>query len=227
MKNQCIKWADRDDLEAVAIQIIYQMKDCTGVFRDYENHFYIGKVPPEHYGKIQDLFFSDWFSRANEQALKSKALFYSGMNIIPLSRLPDEKLNIVLERRRFTEHPNSPEYILQRIIKALEERDEIKADLITPPAAQTDPAEQTRAESSSNDGESMEKELSNIHGRGAIGRRRMIMKDKYHLTISQIWEYENPDGKRWLVLDADLRHAFTNKIDQSIKRARQNYQSEK
>ncbi len=235
MKNQ---WIERDDLEAVAIQIIYQMKDCTGVFRDYENHFYIGKVPPEHYGKIQTLFFSDWFNRANEQAIKSKELFYSGMNIIPLSRLPDEILNIVLERRRFTEHPNSPEYILQTIIKALEEKDEIKAGLSVPPASQpnqeaqpnqeqTAAAAQPRAASSSTDGGNMEKELSNIHGMGHTGRRRMIMKDKYHLTISQIWEYENPGGKKWLVLDADLRHAITNKIDQSIKRARRKNQSEK
>lgn len=145
MTDQRIEWADRDDLEAVAIQVIYQMKDCTGLFRDYENHFYIGKVPPEHYGKIQSLFFSDWFNRANEQANKSKELFYSGMNIIPLSRLPDEILNIVLERRRFTECKDSPEYILQRIIKTLEEGDGIKADLTALQPLTVDAAEQSDA----------------------------------------------------------------------------------
>ena len=228
MKNQ---WIERDDLEAVAIQIIYQMKDCTGVFRDYENHFYIGKVPPEHYGKIQTLFFSDWFNRANEQAIKSKELFYSGMNIIPLSRLPDEILNIVLERRRFTEHPNSPEYILQTIIKALEEKDEIKAGLSAPPASQpnqeaqpnqerTDAAEQTPAASSSIDWESMEKDLSNIFGRGATGRKRMIMRDKYGLNDEKIYEYENP-GYSWNDLDAEEKHRQNVTIFITIQKARE------
>ena len=235
MTDQCIKWADRDDLESVAIQIIYQMKDCTGVFRDYENHFYIGKVPPEHYGKIQSLFFSDWFNRANEQAIKSKELFYSGMNIIPLSQLPDEILNIVLERRRFTECKDSPEYILQRIIKTLEEGDGIKADLtalqpLTVDAAeQSDAANQERTDAAdqsdaANDqaqaaGEQMERELASIYGRGATGRRRMIMKDRFHLTISQIWEFENP-GSVWRDLTPGEKHAYTNAIGQAIERAR-------
>ena len=245
MKNQWIRWADRNDLECAYLvvtseRIDYRVINDEGDIESYDvsvDFIYIlGKVPNEYFDKIIDRaweklassFISDVEIKTESQIChddKMKAMRdYEQRNAENhyLTVLETVQYYQNKDYQIFTYHNKFLGEIAARTSTASQPNQEQ-----TDAAEQTDTPNQTRAASSSNDGERMEKELSNIHGMGAIGRRRMIMKDKYHLTISQIWEYENPDGKRWLVLDADLRHAITNKIDQSIKRARQNSQSEK
>ncbi|MBQ3350354.1 MAG: hypothetical protein IJG38_08130 [Thermoguttaceae bacterium] len=99
--------------------------------------------------------------------------------------------------------------VIERQDKLIELQQQTAQNVTAQPstAEQTDPAA------------SMEKELDSIAGIGAIGRRRMLMMDKYGLTISQIWEYENP-GSEWRFLDAGLKNAYRHKIEQAINRAR-------
>ncbi|MBQ6615700.1 MAG: hypothetical protein IJH67_04960 [Thermoguttaceae bacterium] len=72
--------------------------------------------------------------------------------------------------------------------------------------------------------ESMKKEYYNITGKGHVGRRRLLLFEKYNMTVPKIWEFET--GDCWEDLDAGLRAAATHKIEQAIDRARNNQSEE-
>ncbi|MBR5710425.1 MAG: hypothetical protein IKX40_06675 [Thermoguttaceae bacterium] len=65
--------------------------------------------------------------------------------------------------------------------------------------------------------EIMKKEYYSITGKGYVGRRRLLLFEKYGMKVSEIWEFET--GDCWEDLNAGERAAFTHKIEQAIDRA--------
>ncbi len=109
-----------------------------------------------------------------------------------------------------------PEYTtaINHALNKIEAIDRYEFELSSTGAAQTPGAD------NSTDSERMKKELSNIFGRGSIGKKRLIMRDKYGLNDEKIYEYENP-GYSWNDLDAEEKHRQNVTIFLTIKKARE------
>lgn len=174
-------------------------------FFTLHTHIYLGNIPLSW---IDD---RDFLDRLKELVRLRDSRDY--IDIIPIAELTEEMQVKVRNNYEINskDHNNAQYRVNAYIDRRLRQTQPSTVDAT---AEQTDPAA------------SMEKELDSIAGIGAIGRRRMLMMDKYGLTISQIWEYENP-GSEWRFLDAGLKNAYRHKIEQAINRARDKVKTKK
>ena len=227
-KTAFIRWNDREDLKLYYLIIDTKTIAVLGAeFPDFVDHHVdplgndrrravvrLGRIPDNAKTAILSAFEKDL------SAIKN-----SVFSIRILSREEVDIKTLELGARLESSADAGAEHwrrLRESAIQKLEQIDKEEFEQTAPQNEQTqDAADQsdTANDQAQAAGEQMERELANIHGRGATGRRRKIMKDKYHLTVSQIWEFENP-GSVWRDLLPGEKHAYTNTIEQAIKNAR-------
>ena len=244
MKNQCIKWAERCDFTEY-----YLIISDTGFtseerhfphwvewksspdeeyksYKSYEWRFviHIGRIPECETITIENIFQKEY---ERIQNIQDSSMFWKPYRIelkpSDTCTGAEKHLAELLEDSRDKEALQWLNF-RNATVRDLEQQ-HVQADRRfnqeqTDAAERTDTAEHVATDAAKQtDLESMRKELNGITGRGYKGRRRLLMKDKYRLTVSQIWEYENDDS--WEELTAGERAAYTKAITQAIDRARE------